>query len=300
MKAQYQDNISDTSYLRAFGYIFYSNTNRSGAIEDGITGLNGSVNLGGTNYDYELGAHTSGGQLQYANQISSKHELVATLNYVESETLRYYNFNNFNTGTQQVSNLTNGGQCFAQADGTLANGQQIDNVTAGQVAPCNDPITQGDFEDPPGLGDPTNPMNLTCASTGQSNSGPSLRSERGLASHLHRQPGRDQLDQARTRQRLAERRMETQRKARRDRKPAFRQRRVPHHGGQHARQEFLVRGCAKRVLLRSGDVSAGPHPRAAARPAQRESLGRVQLPRWLLKGCRGRRCIRTGKAATSC
>jgi len=143
VKAQYQDNISDSSYLRAFGYIFYSNTNRSGAIEDGITGLNGSVNLGGTNYDYEIGAHTRGGQLQYANQISSKHELVATLNYVESRTLRYYNFNNFNTGTQQVSNLTNGQQCFSADDGS--------------VQPCNDPISQGDFELP------TSGENVTCA-----------------------------------------------------------------------------------------------------------------------------------------
>ncbi len=166
MKAQYQANISPTSYLRAFGYIFYSNTNRSGAVEDGITGPFGSINLGGTNYDYELDAHTRGGQLQYANQISSAHQLIGTFNYVESNTLRYYNFNDFNTAFQQVSNLTNGLQCFAQMDGTLANG--IDNVTAGQVAPCNDPITQGDFEDPTGSpnGDPSNPMNLTCSSGG--------------------------------------------------------------------------------------------------------------------------------------
>jgi hypothetical protein len=166
MKAQYQDDISDTSYLRVFGYIFYSNTNRSGAVEDGITGPFGSVNLGATNYDYELDAHTRGGEAQYADQIASAHELVATLNYVESDTLRYYNFNDFNTAFQQVSNLTNGSQCFAQAAGTLANGN--DMVTAGQVAPCNDPITQGDFEDPTGSpdADPTNPMNLTCSSQG--------------------------------------------------------------------------------------------------------------------------------------
>ena len=166
MKAQYQDNISPTSYLRAFGYMFYSNTNRSGAVQEGITGPFGSVNLGGTNYDYEVDAHTRGGQVQYANVISSKHELTTTFNYVESATLRYYNFNDFNTAFQQVSNLTNGSQCFAQASGYLANGN--DFVNAGQAAPCNDPITQGDFEDPTGSpdGDPTNPMNLTCSSNG--------------------------------------------------------------------------------------------------------------------------------------
>lgn len=157
VKAQYQDNMSDTSYLRAFGYIFYSNTNRSGAIQDGISG----ANLGGTNFDYELDAHTRGGELQYANQVSAKHELVATLNYLESRTLRYYNFNDFNSSGQQVSNLTNGTQCFAAADGMLANG--VDNVTAGQVAPCNDPITQGSFGDPTGLSTLGNPENVTCA-----------------------------------------------------------------------------------------------------------------------------------------
>ncbi len=165
-KAQYQANLTSTSYLRGFGYLFYSDTNRSGAVQDGITGPFGSVNLGGTNFDYEVGAHTRGGQLQYANQISPIHELTATLNYSVSRTLRYYNFNNFNTAFQQVSNLTNGSQCFAQMDGFLANG--VDQVTAGQGAPCNDPITQGDFEDPTGSpnGDPTNPMNLTCTTGG--------------------------------------------------------------------------------------------------------------------------------------
>jgi hypothetical protein len=169
MKAQYQDNISDSSYLRVFGYLFYSNTNRSGAVQEGITGPFGSVNLGGTNYDYEIGAHTRGGQVQYANQISSKHELTATLNYVESRTLRYYNFNDFNTGTQQVSNLTNGTQCFAAYAGTLANG---DNVNAGQPAPCNDPITQGDFEAPTTI-DPNSGaiQNITCSGGVPSNPG---------------------------------------------------------------------------------------------------------------------------------
>jgi hypothetical protein len=142
VKAQYQDNINDTSYLRIFGYTFYSNTNRSGAVQKGIPG----ANLGATNYDYEVDAHTRGGQVQYANQVSSRHQLIATLNYVTSKTLRYYNFNDFNTAFQQVSSLTNGTQCFASASGTLANG--IDTVNAGQPAPCNDPITQGTFEYP--------------------------------------------------------------------------------------------------------------------------------------------------------
>jgi hypothetical protein len=161
MKAQYQWNFDATSYLRVFGYIFYSNTNRSGAIEDGITGQFGSVNLGATNYQYTVSSHTRGGEAQYAKQLSWQHQLTATLNYTTATTLRYKNFNDFNTAGQQVSNLTNGVQCFASMDGTLANG--IDVVTAGQPAPCNDLITQGTFGDPTGLSNASNPENVTCA-----------------------------------------------------------------------------------------------------------------------------------------
>jgi hypothetical protein len=160
IKAQYQWNINDTSYLRAFGYIFYSNTNRSGAVEDGITGPFGSVNLGGTNYQYIVSSHTRGGELQYAKQLSWQHQLTATLNYTTATTLRYYNFNDFNTATQQVSSLTNGTQCFAASTGTLANG--VDAVNAGDPAPCNDSITQGTFFAPTGISDGGNPENVTC------------------------------------------------------------------------------------------------------------------------------------------
>ncbi len=146
VKLQYQKNIGSNAYLRLYGYTFYSNTNRSGAVQQGITGPYGSVNLGATNYDYEVGAHTRGAQLQFADQISDTNQIAATLNYVTATTLRYYNFNQYNTASQQVSNLTNGTQCFAYTSGTLANG--IESVNQGAPAPCNDPITQGTFEYP--------------------------------------------------------------------------------------------------------------------------------------------------------
>jgi hypothetical protein len=161
-KVQYQHNIGDTAYLRVFGYMFYSNTNRSGAVEDGITGDLGTVNLGATNYDYEVSAHTTGGQIQYADQISSKNQIIATLNYLTSNTLRYRNNNDFNTAFQQTSNLTNGTNCYAAYDGTLANG--VDSVLAGQRAPCNDLISQGYFvNESPGDSDGATTQNLTCA-----------------------------------------------------------------------------------------------------------------------------------------
>ncbi len=164
VKLQYQKNLGSSAYLRLFGYTFYSNTNRSGANQEGVTGQYGSANIGVTNYDYEVDAHTRGAELQFADQISGNNQLAFTLNYVTSSTLRYYNFNNYNTADWQVSSLTNGSQCFAAYDGTLANG--VDNVVAGQAAPCNDPITQGVFEDPTSVSNAGNPQEVSCGAGG--------------------------------------------------------------------------------------------------------------------------------------
>ncbi len=133
VKVQYQKNMGSRAFLRLFGYTFYSNTNRSGAAQQGITGQYGSMNVGATNYDYEVDAHTRGVQLQFADQLTDTNQILATANYVTSTTLRYYNFNNYNvggaptndytgSGGQMVSNLTNGTQCFAGYDGLGANG----------------------------------------------------------------------------------------------------------------------------------------------------------------------------------
>ncbi len=174
-KVQYQKNFGGNAYARLFGYTFYSNTNRSGAVQQGITGPYGSANLGATNYDYEVDGHTRGLEFQAADQISDQHQLELSLSYVTASTLRYYNFNNYNTGGaplndftgssgQMVSNLTNGTNCYAAYSGTLANGQE--SVNAGDLAPCNDPITQGSFSDLTGNSDYSAsgaPQNVDCS-----------------------------------------------------------------------------------------------------------------------------------------
>jgi hypothetical protein len=152
MKLQYQKNIGSSAYARLFGYTFYSNTNRSGPDQDGITGPYGSVNLGATNFDYEVDAHTRGLQFQFADQLNATNQMSFTLNYVTSKTLRYYNFNDDNTGDAQVSNLTNGTQCFSADDGS----QQ----------PCNDPVTQGTFEWPTTTSDDETPEEVSCGAGG--------------------------------------------------------------------------------------------------------------------------------------
>ena len=174
VKLQYQKNFGSRAFLRLFGYTFYSAWLQGGAIGDGITGPFGPLALAGyrTGYDYEIGSHARGGQLEFSDQMSDRHQLTASFNYVTSNTLRYNNLNDLNfggapfndftgSGGVAVSNLTNGSQCFAAYDGLGGNG--IDSYTAGQVAPCNDPISQGSFDDLTGNADFGSQQNQNCS-----------------------------------------------------------------------------------------------------------------------------------------
>jgi Carboxypeptidase regulatory-like domain/TonB dependent receptor len=177
VKLQYQKNIGSNAYLRLLGYTFYSTWMQNGAIGDALP----SLALAGyrTGYDYEIGSHARGGQLQFVDQISHQHQITAAVNYVTSNTLRYNNQNDFNyggapfndwtgSGGVAVSNLTNGTQCFAAYDANDttalnpdANG--IDVYHAGDVAPCNDPITQGSFDALTGNADYGPVQNQNCS-----------------------------------------------------------------------------------------------------------------------------------------
>ncbi|MBV8530445.1 MAG: TonB-dependent receptor [Candidatus Eremiobacteraeota bacterium] len=136
-KLQYQKNIGSSAYIRLFGYTFYSTTNRASA-----NGYGNNETFGVTNYQYEIGAHTRGLELQFADQLSSAHLLTGMASYLTSTTLRYKNENYFNTASQQVSNFTNGSTCFSTTRDL--------NVAPGDPAPCNDTITQGTFGGPYG------------------------------------------------------------------------------------------------------------------------------------------------------
>jgi hypothetical protein len=141
VKLQYQKNFGSSAYLRLFGYTFYSNTNEASA-----NGWGNNVSLGVLNYQYEVNSHTRGVELEFADQVSDKHLLSGMASYLTSNTLRYFNHNYDNTSDQQVSNLTNGKQCFATVSGPGIDPRS--NYTAGGPAPCNDPATQGTFGGP--------------------------------------------------------------------------------------------------------------------------------------------------------
>jgi hypothetical protein len=136
-KLQYQKNLGSTAYVRLFGYSFYSNTNRASP-----NGWGNNVTLGVTNYQYEVDSHTAGLELQFADQISNQHLLEGMGSYITSSTLRYYNQNYYNTPGQQVSNFTNGSQCFATYTSA--------KYHVGNPAPCNKFVSQGQFEAPYG------------------------------------------------------------------------------------------------------------------------------------------------------
>ena len=124
VKLQYQKNIGSAAYARVFGYTFYSNTNRASP-----NGWGNNVTLGVTNYQYEVDSHTGGLEMQLADQISGDHLLEGMVCYITSTTLRYYNQNYYNTQSQQVSNFTDGSECFATYNSA--------KYHVGDPAPCN-------------------------------------------------------------------------------------------------------------------------------------------------------------------
>ena len=169
IKLQYQKNIGTNAYVRLFGYSEYANTNRSGAVRRAL-----GSGLGVTNYDYEVDTHATGAQLQFGDQLNDKNQLTGWLQYRTENELRYNNFNYLNNGSTQVSNLTNGTQCFLPADAIDGNGNPILDpatglqYTAGTRWPCNDPLSQGTFASPTGLDGSGNPLdqNVNCTVSG--------------------------------------------------------------------------------------------------------------------------------------
>ncbi|MEO9262451.1 MAG: TonB-dependent receptor, partial [Candidatus Baltobacteraceae bacterium] len=81
-KLQYQHALSSESYLRFYGYTYYSNYNASGAVSSWqpITGLDSG--------DYELSSHTRGLSASFTKQFGPKHLVQAEASYVTATSLR--------------------------------------------------------------------------------------------------------------------------------------------------------------------------------------------------------------------
>ncbi len=116
LKAQYQRNINQNSYLRFIGYSNYTNWF--------LNGPNSTDQIfGATLSDYEVLGHIFGGSMTYANELSSKNLLTGAISY-QTQKLQTYNAT-FDTmygdSTGQfgsvIADLTNGSHCFDPTSG---------------------------------------------------------------------------------------------------------------------------------------------------------------------------------------
>jgi hypothetical protein len=143
LKAQYQHNFNERSYLRLFGYSVYSNWFITGNANQQFTCCFGAeIN------DYEIPSHTYGASLAYANQINDKHLLTFTATNSQTKIQRRY-FYAFPGNQQLGTPFTNlidprtapqSGNCFDPASGfyascfSAANRGTFDNPTPGIAA----------------------------------------------------------------------------------------------------------------------------------------------------------------------
>ncbi len=85
VKLQYQKNFNSSSYLRIYGYTYYSDYVGTGAVSSFQPLIGYDAN------DYELNSHTRGASLQFATQIGSQHLLQAGVSYTTATSLRMNN-----------------------------------------------------------------------------------------------------------------------------------------------------------------------------------------------------------------
>ena len=135
-KLQYQRNW-EHSYFRAFGYSFFSDWLQNNPVYGALGGF--TFDSGGPSRDYELITHTHGGGLQFANQITNQHQLIATLNYSTAKPTRLNNSTFTNALTTPATNYTDGTNCY--------------RIATGAPNTCYSGTTSGTFGNPtPALG----------------------------------------------------------------------------------------------------------------------------------------------------
>ncbi len=130
-KLQYQKNIGQNAYVRAYGYSLYSDESFSGPVSSyalynpGVLPESGAVLN-----DYELDTHTRGGEIQLADQINDKNQLTLTANYTTASLVRFNNTTNLRGNGSSATNLTDAaGNCYRYTTG--AQNSCFSSTTAG-------------------------------------------------------------------------------------------------------------------------------------------------------------------------
>ncbi len=90
VKLQYTHALDPRSFLRVYAYTFFSDWTEDGPVS-GSSPLAFEYPFSGVAPDYDLITHTSGGQLQYTNQINDQNLIQVTGNYTQASVVRFNN-----------------------------------------------------------------------------------------------------------------------------------------------------------------------------------------------------------------
>lgn len=127
-KLQYTHPLSDKAFIRAYGYSFFSDWTQAGAqgsYNNYLWGIGGPTD-GTVAANYDLITHTTGGELQFADQLSAKHLFQLTGNYTQAQVTRFNNsgFALLGPGTGSpigyISQSGGGFQCWDPANPNTA------------------------------------------------------------------------------------------------------------------------------------------------------------------------------------
>ncbi|MGZ3509613.1 MAG: carboxypeptidase regulatory-like domain-containing protein [Vulcanimicrobiaceae bacterium] len=158
-KLQYQKNIGSNSYIRLYGYTFYSDWLLNSPTFASLAYNFGNFLVAPFAGDYELITHTAGGSLSYANQIDPKNLLNFDINYTRATVSRFNNSTfraNPNYGGTSLENVTGTGIIsvatnLVQTNATgnpIMDGAHCIDFNTGLVSSCFNRGTFGTFGDP--------------------------------------------------------------------------------------------------------------------------------------------------------
>ncbi len=145
---QYTHALDPRSFIRVYAYTFFSDWTEDGP-NSGSSPLAFEYPFTGVSPNYDLITHTSGGQLQYTNQINDQNLIQFTGNYTQANVSRFNN-TGFNAGASPIGYISqNNGvySCWNPATGAPSSNGCISGykgsaaggptcVVASETVPC--------------------------------------------------------------------------------------------------------------------------------------------------------------------
>ena len=116
VKMQYTHALDPRSFIRAYAYTFFSDWTEDGPIS-GSSPLAFEYPFTGVAPNYDLITHTSGGQLQYTNQINDQNLIQLTGNYTQANVSRFNN-TGYNAGSSPIGYISENNGVYSCWDPT--------------------------------------------------------------------------------------------------------------------------------------------------------------------------------------